>query len=440
MMARTPLASMQFPGLPDTYTIPQKTSDLTNDSGFLTAPVAESDLSEELQEKVNASNEGVLAVYPHDTVTGSIASFPDGADGIPVKNLTVAIEPVQSGSGNPSPDNVRPISGWTGANVTRCGKNLFDPNVYTDYLQEDGSVKAPVYQLYNQQIPLPKSIDGVTCTFSAKIKIISGSTTAKNVRVSAINTQSGEAIGGLVNSTEYTESKVTFVATPNTALRIGYGDGSLGVVQIKDVQLEIGSGTGGFEPYNATTIPITFPSEAGTVYGGTLDVTTGKLTVDRAIITADEIGNFVFRNGSNVPTVRLATADILVPSVATNDSVVNSFICSMLTPTYVNNVYRGSSANASIAVSGGTFTRFWIRWDEYITDSATLKQALKDSGFEVVINLTTSTEYTLTPIEVKTLLAQNNIWADCGDTTVNYRADTTLFVNKKIAALAAAMN
>lgn len=36
-MANKPLVSIKFPDLADTYTIPQKTSDLTNDSGFITA-------------------------------------------------------------------------------------------------------------------------------------------------------------------------------------------------------------------------------------------------------------------------------------------------------------------------------------------------------------------------------------------------------------------
>ena len=39
-MANKPLVSLQFPDLADTYTVPTKTSDLTNDSGFITsAPV-----------------------------------------------------------------------------------------------------------------------------------------------------------------------------------------------------------------------------------------------------------------------------------------------------------------------------------------------------------------------------------------------------------------
>lgn len=40
--------------------------------------------------------------------------------------------PVQEGTGDPSPSNVRPISGWTGCEVTRCGKNIAPETGYVD--------------------------------------------------------------------------------------------------------------------------------------------------------------------------------------------------------------------------------------------------------------------------------------------------------------------
>lgn len=73
----------------------------------------------------------IIANSPHlASASGAVASFSDGED-LPLKSLNVGIEPVQSGSGDPSPDNVRPISGWNGVKVTRIGKNLFNPHVYT---------------------------------------------------------------------------------------------------------------------------------------------------------------------------------------------------------------------------------------------------------------------------------------------------------------------
>lgn len=51
-----------------------------------------------------------------DLPTGSISSFSDGVD-LPLNSLKVSIEAVQSGSGAPSPSNIRPISGWSEANL-----------------------------------------------------------------------------------------------------------------------------------------------------------------------------------------------------------------------------------------------------------------------------------------------------------------------------------
>ena len=46
-----------------------------------------------------------------------IASF-NGASSLPMPNLKIAVEPVQEGSGDPSPTNIRPISGWSAVDVT----------------------------------------------------------------------------------------------------------------------------------------------------------------------------------------------------------------------------------------------------------------------------------------------------------------------------------
>lgn len=56
---------------------------------------------------------GGLATY--ETVVGNPVTF--SAKAAPLKQLKVAFSPVQSGSGDPSPDNVRPISGWSSLHV-----------------------------------------------------------------------------------------------------------------------------------------------------------------------------------------------------------------------------------------------------------------------------------------------------------------------------------
>lgn len=56
---------------------------------------------------------GVIAL----DAAGATVTLPDSAER-PLRALTVDITATQSGSGDPAPDNVRPINGWNGATVT----------------------------------------------------------------------------------------------------------------------------------------------------------------------------------------------------------------------------------------------------------------------------------------------------------------------------------
>lgn len=62
---------------------------------------------------------------PLNTFTGSVVRFASKFMK-PIEKLKATFAPVQSGSGDPSPDNVRPISGTSGIEVTRAGKNLME--------------------------------------------------------------------------------------------------------------------------------------------------------------------------------------------------------------------------------------------------------------------------------------------------------------------------
>lgn len=61
----------------------------------------------------------------YETITGNPVSFT--ALNAPLKQLSVAFSPVQAGTGDPSPDNVRPISGWDSLTVYHSGADTSDP-------------------------------------------------------------------------------------------------------------------------------------------------------------------------------------------------------------------------------------------------------------------------------------------------------------------------
>ena len=60
------------------------------------------------------------------------------------------IEPVQSGTGDPSPENIRPISGYNKVKLTRCGKNLLNVAenlTFTGYIEIQTHIHAGTYKL-----------------------------------------------------------------------------------------------------------------------------------------------------------------------------------------------------------------------------------------------------------------------------------------------------
>ena len=74
------------------------------------------------------------------SVAGNPAAIPDAAAGREYSALTAEIDFVQTGTGDPSPSNVRAISGFTAAKVTQCGKNLFDLSAAQGgYIDADGA-------------------------------------------------------------------------------------------------------------------------------------------------------------------------------------------------------------------------------------------------------------------------------------------------------------
>ena len=188
-----------------------------------------------------------------------IASFDDGTAN-PMPSLEISIEPVQSGSGDPSPSNVRPISGWSEANVTRTGKNLYDKTKVTNnkYLTSTGEMMNSNSWRITDFIEVEQSIvyDGISipgeapysCWFDAN----------KNF-IESFKQQTG----------------INTIKVPLNAQYIRF---SIVVTDIDSFNVAEGS---------TTSIPFHDSSDNPiTVYGGTLNVTCGELRVTHANIAS----------------------------------------------------------------------------------------------------------------------------------------------------------
>lgn len=372
-----------------------------------------------------------------ETVTGAIANFPDGADDIPVKDLVVNIEPKQSGSGDPSPDNVRPITGWTGANVTRCGKNLLNIHGAVYNTQKNPSdainladysvIDAWAYTGYVRPTKVTTTIgqNSITMTVTdgaygvglvAEVKAgqkYTFSATHNGYIVPAYYTANGTYISSESVSTAQSYT-VTIPANAEYIIILIRGSGA-GTVTASNIQLEVGSTATAYEPYQDNTYTVDWTTEAGTVYGGTLDVTTGVLTVTHHFATYDGTENWSSGTGYYVLFSQ--------PNSKGNNDLtqIANWLKAGGNFDYTAYGYYRAQANGAICV--GTVGSPWSSVSDF-------KATLTTNPLTICYELATPITYNLTPTEVKTLLGANNIWADTGDVDVDYRADTKLYIER----------
>lgn len=382
-MANIPLKSIQFPGLDDTYTVPSNAGELPyNKSATYPADT----VGKALQNIGDSSAPAII-----ETAQGSIASFDDGADNIPVKDLVAEIVPLQSGSGDPSPSNVRAISGWTEANIFVAPiyvdgltlNNTDNGAILGSYLKSDGSTSENGGYRVTEYIPINEG---------EVVEVAIGQVNAPSVCFYDKNHSfiSGSNYNGDANPIKRT------APSGSAYCRVSMLNVSTMISVVK------------------TTHTISFAS-AGTVYGGSIDVTTGVLTVDRAMVDLGDL-NWILNSGTNrANSTDLDGSIVVPPSSQPADAIAEKY--KMLATS-------GTLTLGTMAVlsSGGLDTL--IAYYDGVN---------RPSG-KFVYLLQTPQTYQLTPTEVKTLLKNNNVWADTGDVTVEYVADTKTFIENLVNA------
>lgn len=378
--------------------------------------------------------DAALKAFVSEETEGTVATFPDGADSMPVTNLQIGIEPVQSGSGDPSPTNIRPITGYTGAKIYKTRHNLWDVDAivtssnHTDYcyVDSDGYLRfvsgnAEDYGIWWKNISLPCPL-----RFSGTVKSFE-ETNAGAIRISFVFDDGTNyvcnygsvAAGATATSSWVVGSEGQKVVRINSAWT---SSRSVGIL-VADTQLEFGSTATDYEACSGiTSCNVDWSDSAGTVYGGTLDVTTGILTVTYGVVDlssltwgyTDTYSCFIATSPSDSPTQKSGGYDTAVCSmyaIQTNVSLSNLSDYNLLL-----NSRSVSSSGKRVAIK-----------DTRYTDADDFTTAL--TGQTLVYELEEPVSYQLTPTEVTTLLGLNNIWASTGDVeSLIYRADTRLYI------------
>ena len=342
-----------------------------------------------------------------DTVTGAVATFTDGADNYPVQSLVVDIDPVQA-SGTPAPDNVLPISGWTGAKVSVAGKNLLKNIAYL--VNPTIIMLGQTENYWTAQRTFLKAGEYVFSFYSA--------------------TAAGAMYWGQSN---YIDGQ-TIVAGRNTLAVTVQEDGyyafwiygtDINAADYSNAQVELGTTVSDYEPYAGNIYNISFPAGAGTVYGGTLNATTGVLAVDKKLANDFSTTQMARQVGGNGYYF-----NFLLPDDASENNVYSGIVSNILPTNNFDSLWAGNSD--CCCIRGNVFTIYVD--DLKAADETTARAWLVNNSAQVLYPLASPVSYSCTPAEVRTLLGLNNVFADTGDVAVNYCADTKLYINKAIAA------
>ena len=182
-----------------------------------------------------------------------------------LEKLEIEFLPKQAGTGDPSPENVRPISGWDSVTVNVSGKNLVD---YTKAQPRKGTQTIEIIPNgvkwsgdYFFQIPITGLPKGSTVV-SAYISDLAGYWNVKYDDGSIdTNTSDGQPLTLAPN--KYATTLLIYSSNPGEPVTDAI---------FTNIQVEFGPTPTSYEPYQGTTAQLSLPEA---IYGGTVDAVTG---------------------------------------------------------------------------------------------------------------------------------------------------------------------
>jgi hypothetical protein len=361
----------------------------------------------------------------YKTVSGSIVSFDDAAFGYPLRSLVANIDPVQDLHGYDSP--------WPAGG----GANILDPNIKLSEETIDGVTLTTTngYQFHisgtasgssasvfrsntiifgNDIVPLPAG------TYTLPIGITA------QIRNSETGSFLGNMIGTFTTETSFYVSQVWYIVSVGSTVNfdriIALAKGSTAPAAwtpYSNICPISGRSTVNVwvkPTYDPTENPTATIQLGDTCYGGTLDVTTGVLTVDRASILLNE---FSFDGISSAARhVFRAPYRGIIPNVKLPRSDANSWdaLCSSYGYKPYAPISASDDGKYAITTSGDRIVFIDHR-------CSTVEEFMQlNANVQLVYPLATPIEIPLTPTQISALQGQNTLWADSGDVTVEYPA------------------
>lgn len=362
--------------------------------------------------ELKASLNGVMLVYELVTPTTESASPYTSQqsvdDGGTEEFVSANVVPVGHVS---SYARVCPISGHTEVNTHRTGVNVWDEEWEVGGINTDGSLATNSYRLrsknyisiipntayyFASDVSLGYSSWLIMCFYDGDKNFVSFFTPA-------------------VNRTFNTPSNARF-------MKFCTSDAWNGRTYEGGFSINYPSTDTEYHAYEGDTYTT---SLGQTVYGGTLDVVSGELVVDRKGVTFDGSSDEVW---SKYGTGTRFTVDVFDYTSPTSSAIDDKLVAN-----YLRTIAKSGQGTPTGVISGGDTGYHRIMVNVGVETIGGMRAYLTDNPLQVVYPLATPQTIQLTPTEVRTLLGTNNVWSD-GDVVVVYSADTALWIEKKLNA------
>ena len=277
--------------------------------------------------------------------------------------------------------NICPISGWDSVETNVTGVNVWDEEWELGDLNTTNGQNYPatnrirsknyIRVLPNTTYYFKSPYNSIVCFYDANKNFVN----IGNATLTA-------------NATFTTQSNVHYMRISPSA--------SYGTTYKNDISINYPSTDTEYHAYQGTTYTTDLPQ---TVYGGTLDVVSGVLTVDRAMVTLNTAN---MGNSEEFPGWR--------------SSGIRSLMGSGL-----NNIFNDVQTNVGRGIGVNTIRSsdtLMLLTGQYGLTQSEWKSLSMD--VQMIIPLATPQTYQLTPKQIQTLVGQNNVWSDAGDVDVTF--------------------
>lgn len=381
----------------DIATLKQQVANITpDDSTISEKPWSSKHIIDMLCPPLEESGNPVVC-YP-------VAGYPLG--------VKVSWEPVQEGSGTPSPENIRPIKGRASVTVERCGANLSKISDISTPNKTLTPVELPTEIVADIEISfdtLNAEIENVGTAFF--LNKADGKWKAITVQDFGIST-AGKIPNGRKTAVFH---GVAFKTVETVIIKNGYckWSGNVNNFCVSLIQ------NAPYKPYIGQTTALTLPE---TVYGGEVDAVSGEgqETWRTLTLTGEE--------GWAIRDTFIGIYNLLSPT----DS--GKAICTHF------DVKRNYSGNCVIVENNGTVYLGHALSDKYTVDTWRAYLAAQNAAgtpVQITYKLATPTSFTATGAQpISALAGANTVLTDADSATVTGRADPIKRIEDLEAAVA----